>query len=365
MNDFKPSRIGQRNNLGDVNVLKQSIYAAIGAGLVALSWSADAVARDQIRIVGSSTVFPFSTAVAEEFGRTTKFKTPIVESTGTGGGIKLFCSGVGVQNPDIANASRRIKDSEVEQCAKNGVTEITEVKIGFDGIVFANAKKNPASNFTLKQIWLALAKEVPVNGQYVANPYKTWNDVDSSLPKTKIEVYGPPPTSGTRDAFVELAMEVGCQAFPEVKALKKEDEKKFKALCHTVREDGAYIEAGENDNLIVQKLQANPNSFGIFGFSFLDQNGDVIQGSNIEGVQPTFENIAAGKYGVSRSIYFYVKNAHVKSVPGIKEFIKEFTSEKAWGESGYLADKGLIPLPAAVRATVAAEVNALTPLKLK
>lgn len=343
-------------------MLKRTTLAALGTALLATTIGAgSAYARDQIRIVGSSTVFPFSTAVAEEFGRGGKYKTPIVESTGTGGGFKLFCSGAGLNTPDIANASREIKSSEVADCAKNGLTEITEVKIGFDGIVIANKKEGKPSNYTLEQLWLALAKEVPVNGKLVANPYKLWSDIDPKLPKTKIEIYGPPPTSGTRDAFVELVMDKGCEKFPEVVALKKSDAGKFKATCQSLREDGVYIEAGENDNLIVQKLQANPKAYGIFGYSFLDQNSDVVQGSLISGIAPNFDNIAEGKYNISRSIYFYVKNAHLSSVPGLREFVKEFTSEKAFGEDGYLADKGLIPLPAAERKAVSASANKFTP----
>lgn len=329
-----------------------------------LSIAGAAEAREQIRIVGSSTVYPFSTAVAEEFGRTTKFKTPVVESTGSGGGLKLFCSGVGVGHPDIANASRRIKKSEVEDCAKNDVRDITEVKIGFDGIVLANSKAATRYSLSLRQIYMALAKSVPVNGKLAANPYKTWKDVDGSLPAHKIEVLGPPPTSGTRDAFVELAMEGGCKTFPEIAALKKTDKNAYKSACHSIREDGAYIEAGENDNLIVQKLEANSNALGIFGFSFLDQNADRTQGSLINGVEPTFEAIADGGYPISRSMYFYVKKAHVGVIPGLKEYISEFTSDKAWGEYGYLTDKGLIPLPAETRAKMRTEALKLTPLMM-
>ncbi len=305
-----------------------------------------AEARDQIRIVGSSTVYPFSTAVAETFGKTTKFKTPVVESTGSGGGLKLFCSGIGTQHPDMTNASRRIKKSEVELCAKNGVTGVTEVKIGYDGIVMANSKTAPRLQVTRKQIFLALAKDIPAGeGKLIPNPHKTWKDVDPSLPDTKIEVLGPPPTSGTRDAFAELALEGGCKKIGWIKAMKKKDKKKYKAICHSVREDGAYVEAGENDVLIVRKLEANPNAFGVFGFSFLDQNADKIQGSLVDGQDPTFDNIADGNYPVSRSLYFYVKQAHVNKIPGIAEFISEFTSEKAFGDDGYLTDKGLIPMP--------------------
>ena len=265
-----------------------ALTLVIGAGA--------AQARDQIRIVGSSTVFPFSTAVAERFGKTTDFKTPVVEATGSGGGLKLFCAGVGVGHPDVTNSSRRIKASEVKMCADNGVAEVVEVKIGYDGIVVANSKKTAQYELTLKDLFLALAKDVPDGeGKLIANPYKTWKDVNPGLPAAKIEVLGPPPTSGTRDAFVELALEGGCKSFDWIKALKKSDKNRYKAICHTIREDGAYVEAGENDNLIVQKLEANPDALGVFGFSFLDQNSDKVQGSKIDGVEPEFELIAEGE----------------------------------------------------------------------
>lgn len=341
-------------------MIKHSLAVAAIAGL-ALSATA-ANARDQIRIVGSSTVFPFSTAVAEQFGKTTDFKTPVVESTGSGGGMKLFCSGIGVGHPDITNASRRIKSSEFENCTKAGIT-ISEVKIGYDGIVIANSKTAPLLNLTKKQIFLALAKKVPVNGELVDNPYKMWNEIDPSLPAKKIEVLGPPPTSGTRDAFVELAMEGGAMTFPMLVDLKKSDKKSFKAVAHGIREDGAFVEAGENDNLIIQKLDANPDAFGVFGFSFLDQNGDKVQGSTVDGVVPSFENIADGSYGVSRSLFFYVKKEHAGVVPGIAEFVAEFTNEGTWGDDGYLVDKGLIPLPAAERKSMhdaATRMNSLS-----
>lgn len=326
-------------------MLRKNMTTLLGAATLAITMATPAVARDQIRIVGSSTVYPFATTVAEEFGRKSNFKTPVVESTGSGGGLKLFCEGVGERTPDITNASRRIKSSEVKRCAKNGVLDIVEVKIGYDGIVFANSKKAKRIALSLRDIWLALAAKIPVNGQMTENPNKYWNQVNPSLPYQKIEVLGPPPTSGTRDAFVELAMEGGCKTFPEIKAMKKKNKKKYKAICHTIREDGAFIEAGENDNLIVGKLQANPNSFGIFGYSFLDQNSDVIQGSLIKGKEPTFENISSGEYPVSRSLYFYVKKAHVDKVPGIREYLAEFVSDGAVGEYGYLSEKGLIPMP--------------------
>jgi phosphate transport system substrate-binding protein len=338
--------------------MKRILTLSVGA-LALLALTGQAEARDQIRIVGSSTVFPFSTAVAEQFGKTGGFKTPVVESTGTGGGFKLFCAGVGVDDPDITNASRAIKDSEIADCKKNGVTEITEVKIGYDGIVLANSKTHAGYELTVKDVWLALAKQVPVGGKLVDNPAKTWKDVNPALPADKIEVLGPPPTSGTRDAFVELVMDKGCGEFAEVKALEG---KAKQAACQTIREDGAYVEAGENDNLIVQKLEANPKALGIFGFSFLDQNADKLQGSKMDGVTPTFETIADHSYEVSRPLFFYVKNAHVGTIPGIKEFVAEFVSEKASGEDGYLADKGLIPLPAAEHEKSMQSALALAPM---
>ena len=308
-------------------------------------------ARDAISIVGSSTVYPFSAAVAEQFGKKGAFKTPKVESTGTGGGIKLFCGGVGMQYPDIANASRAMKKSEFEACQKAGVKDITEVKIGFDGIVIAQSKK--AKNelvLTRKEVFLALAKRVPdpkspEGGELVENPYKTWSDINPSLPKTKIEVLGPPPSSGTRDAFAELALEGGCQQIPWIKAKKETDDAWFKNVCMTVREDGAYIEAGENDNLIVQKLEANPTAAGVFGYSYLTLNEDKLKASKIDGRAPTYEAIAEGKYPISRPLFIYVKKGHVGVVPGIQEYGAEFTSEKASGPEGYLTDKGLIALP--------------------
>jgi phosphate transport system substrate-binding protein len=320
--------------------------------------------RDFVYIVGSSTVYPFSTVVAERFGRGTEFKTPKVESTGSGGGLKLFCDGVGVDYPDVANASRAIKQSEVDTCAANGVTEIVEVKIGYDGIVIANAIDAPAVTLSRAEIFRALAKEVPgaKEGELIANPNKTWADVNPELPAVRIEVLGPPPTSGTRDAFVELAMEGGCKTVPWIKALKDSDKNRYKAICHTIREDGAFIEAGENDNLIVQKLEANPDAFGIFGFSFLDQNAEKVKGAAVDGIMPTFDAIADGSYPVSRPLYFYVKKAHVDVIPGLRGFLREFTSERAWGDEGYLSDRGLIPMPEEERSEVAANVRDLKPL---
>ena len=319
-------------------------------------------ARDYVSIVGSSTVYPFSTVVAERFGRNTDFKTPKIESTGTGGGFKLFCGGIGVQHPDITNASRRIKQSEIDDCAAHNVTEIVEVRLGYDGIVLANSREAPAVRVTLEQIYLALAKNVPdleTGAHLVPNPFGRWSAIDPALPDVAIEVYGPPPTSGTRDAFLELAMEVACESFPAVVAL---DDDAFTAACHTIREDGAYIEAGENDNLIVQKLEANPNALGIFGYSFLDQNSDKVQGATINGVSPEFDAIADGDYPISRPLFFYVKSAHVDVIPGIREFLAEFTSDAAWGDYGYLSDKGLIPMLEDERDSVAADVQTLQTL---
>jgi len=345
-------------------------FALVSAALVlsVTLGSAQVQAREQISIVGSSTVYPFATVVAEQFGRSTKFKTPAIESTGSGGGIKLFCGGVGVQYPDIANASRRIKESEIKLCADNGVKEIVEVKIGYDGIVLANSKKAPLLKLTRRDLFLALAKQVPDpkgGDKLIANPYKTWRDVNPALPATAIEVLGPPPTSGTRDAFVELAMEEGANTFGWIKDLKKSDEKGHKRICQSIREDGPYVEAGENDNLIVQKLEVNSKAVGIFGYSFLEQNGDKLQGSQVDGVVPSFAEIAAGKYPVSRPLYFYVKKAHVGMISGIKEYLAEFTSEKAWGDDGYLSDKGLIPMPKAERAQFQQDAKNLRPLSLK
>lgn len=313
---------------------------------VLLSCQIQAAGRDYISVVGSSTVYPFATVVAERFGKSTAFKTPKIESTGTGGGMKLFCKANGIDTPDITNASRRIKQSELKMCQENGVDGVVEVLIGFDGIVVANEINSHQFNLTTQDLFLALAKEIPTekDGELVANPHTMWNQVNPELPAIEIEVLGPPPTSGTRDAFVELAMESGCKKYPWIKAQKAENKSKYKSICHSIREDGAYIEAGENDNLIIQKLQKNPDALGIFGFSFLDQNADLVKGSLINNAAPEFETIATGEYPVSRPLYFYVKKAHVSEIPGMQEFLAEFTSNKAMGDEGYLTDKGLIPL---------------------
>ena len=348
--------------------MRKALIAALFAG-VAMAGAAEA--RDRIRIVGSSTVFPFSTAVAERFGKTTSFKTPIVEATGSGGGLKLFCAGIGEGHPDIANASRRVKEREVKTCAENGIADVIEVKVGYDGIVFANSRATDRMSLTLKDIFLALAHEVPDGAcesadacPMKANPNETWKDVNPDLPDVRIEVLGPPATSGTRDAFVELAMEGGCKRFAGIEAMKKADKRAYKKVCHTIREDGVYIETGENDNLIVQKLTTNPRALGIFGFSFLDQNDDKLQGSAVNGVAPEFEEIADGSYPVSRALFFYVKKAHIGQVPGIAEFIAEFTREATWGPDGYLADKGLIPMSDAERKDWSVAANGLRSLSM-
>jgi phosphate transport system substrate-binding protein len=311
--------------------------------------SGAALARDQIKIVGSSTVFPYTQAVAEEFTRKGKFKAPVVESTGTGGGFKIFCEGVGEDKADITGASRAMKKSEYEDCQKNGVKDVTEVLLGYDGLSLAISKKGPDFSFTKGQLYLALAKEVPVDGKFVANPYKSWNDVDKSLPNEPILAYGPPPTSGTRDAFVELTMHVGCEAQDYVKAQKKALEAKayadlIKEKCSPMRQDGAFIESGENDNLIVQRLEADPKSVGIFGYSFLYENQDKLKGAKVGGVAPSFDTIADGSYGISRPLYIYVKNAHRDVIPGMKDFLAEYTSTDALAKGGYLPDRGLTPL---------------------
>jgi phosphate transport system substrate-binding protein len=341
-----------------------SCTLAAALGIAACGASHAQAVRDNINIVGSSTVYPFATVVAENFGRrSANFKTPKIEPTGSGGGIKAFCGGVGVQHPDIANSSRRITPGEVADCAKNGVSAIVEVKIGYDGIVLANAKASRHYQLTLREIYLALAKDVPDPAgtpKLVPNPYTKWSQINSALPADDIDVLGPPPTSGTRDAFNELVMEGGCKTFAWVAALPRDA---YLTACHMLR-DGHYTDAGENDNLIVQKLEANPRQLGIFGYSFLAQNEDKVQGAHINGVVPTFESIADGKYPVSRPLFFYVKKQHVAVIPGIREYIAEFTSDAAVGEFGYLSDNGLIPLADEERKEVQARAKDLTELHL-
>lgn len=336
-----------------LSLVLSAAVVALGA-VAALPGSAEA--RDRIQATGSSTVFPFTTAVAERFGQRSG-KAPIVESTGTGGGMRLFCAGVGVNTPDVANASRRITASEFETCKKNGVTPI-EIVVGFDGIVFANSKQGPAIQLTLEQIFLALAAKVPnAQGQLVDNPNRNWSDIAPNLPNAKIEVLGPPPTSGTRDAFNELAMLEGCKAVQRRANVQIDNR-----ACQQLRADGAFIEAGENDNIIVQRLAANPSAFGVFGYSFLEENRDKIQGARINGVEDTVDNISSGKYPLSRSLYVYVKKEHIGVVPGLQEFINEYVSDQAMGEDGYLEKKGLVPLPADRRAAVSRAARAATGL---
>ena len=342
-------------------------------GIIALaSVSTTALAagpRQQISIVGSSTVFPFASTVAEHLGQGGKFKTPTVESTGTGGGFKIFCGGTGVNYPDIANASRKIKPTEIKACSGNGVKELVEVKIGYDGIVLAHAKQGKPVDFSRKDIYLALAKQIPDPdcaecGKLIDNPYTTWDQVNPSLPKAKIEVLGPPTTSGTRDAFAELVMEAGCNDYDWLKDWKKKNEAEYKRMCQTIREDGAYVEAGENDNLIVQKLRTKPTAFGIFGYSFLDANSDQISASTIERMEPTADAIADGSYPISRPLFFYVKKAQIGVIPGLQEYIEAFTDEKAWGDDGYLIEKGLVPLPARQRKEIADSARRLDLMKM-
>ena len=350
-------------------------------------------ARDQISVVGSSTVYPFTTVVAERFGRMTDYPTPKIESTGTGGGMKQFCGGVGTQFPDITNASRAIKASELADCASNGVLEVVEIKVGYDGVVLASSFAHEAMELSLEEIYLALAQHVPnaAGTALIANPYVKWSDIAAHLPDREIEVLGPPPTSGTRDAFLELVMDVGAAKLPLLAGLEDmpadalatllrnagmtdlaaaaaagevDGGDVFGVLAHTIREDGGYVEAGENDNLIVQKLEANGEAVGIFGFSFLDQNSDFVQGHLVEGVAPEFVAIADGSYSVSRPLFIYVKAQHVPVIPGMREFLDEFTSERAWGDAGYLSDRGLIPMPADERAKYTADAANLTAMQM-
>jgi phosphate transport system substrate-binding protein len=336
--------------------MKIALYA--GAALIALGASAaHAQTRDQIRIVGSSTVFPYTQAVSEQFAAMTGGAAPVVESTGTGGGMQIFCGGVGPDHPDITGASRAMKQSEFELCQQNGVDSITEVLIGFDGLSVAHAQSAPDMDLTKAQLFQALAAEVEVDGEIVANPYTNWSEIDASLPDFEITVFGPPPTSGTRDAFVELVMLEGCGEFEAIAAL---DEDAMEETCSRMRQDGPFIEAGENDNLIVQRLNADPNALGIFGYSFLYENSDTLKAVAIEGVVPSPETIADASYGVSRPLFFYVKNAHKGVIPGLEEFVTEYVSEEAFGDGGYLSERGLIPLSAEEREATRAAVAGST-----
>ncbi len=333
--------------------------ALTGVGLV--TFAGVVMARDQIRAVGSSTVYPFTTAVAEQFGKAGGGKTPVVESTGTGGGMKIFCEGVGVDKADVTNASRRMKKGEFEACQKAGVKDIVEIKIGFDGLTIAQSKAGPKLNLTLAQVYLALAEQVPgADGKLVANPYKNWSDIDKSLPNIKIEVLGPPPTSGTRDSLHELFLEGGALQIPALAELKKTDGKAFEKAWKSIRKDGAYVEAGENDNVIVQKIEANKNAFGVFGFSFLEENLSKLKGVALDGTEPTFDAIAGGKYKGARAMFVYIKKQHVGVIPGLDKFAAEYVSEKALSKDGYLARKGLVPLPKAELEEVRKSVSGLS-----
>ena len=324
------------------------VLSAAAAVAGSIAFAGAALARDQIRVVGSSTVYPFTTAVAEQFGKSGGGRTPVVESTGTGGGMKLFCAGVGVGHPDATNASRRMKPGEFESCTQNGVKGIVEINIGFDGLTIAQSKAGAPMSLKLSQVYLALAEQVPdKDGKLVANPYKMWSEIDPSLPNTKIEVLGPPPTSGTRDSLHELFLEVGALQLPALAALRKSDQKAFDKAWKSIRRDGAYVEAGENDNVIVQKLEGNKNAFGVFGFSFLEENLDKLRGVSLDGVAPDFDAIAGNKYKGARRMYVYVKEQHLGLVPGLEKFMAEYVSTKALGKDGYLARKGLVTLPPA------------------
>jgi len=334
-------------------------YAAVA--LAALSTSGMADARTQMRAVGSSTVYPFAKLVAERVARANpRLGTPIIESTGTGGGMKLFCAGIGERFPDVANASRRMKASEAKQCAANGVTKITEIQVGIDGLALATQKSSVFSSLTTRDLYAALAK-TPWGKP---NRSKTWRDVNGKLPAIPIRVYGPPPTSGTRDSLAELIMTAGCETNAGMAAVKKADEAKHKAICTGMREDGAFIEAGENDNLIVQKLAANANTLGFFGYSFLEENADKLKGVAINGVAPTYDSISSFKYPGARPLYIYVKNAHVAAIPAIRAFVAEFTKESAFGTKGYLRQHGLIASPTPIRARSQMAARGLTPLNL-
>jgi len=325
--------------------MNKFLLTASAASLALAASIGVAAARDQVKVVGSSTVFPYSQAAAEEFANKSGKPAPVVESTGTGGGFKAFCGGIGPDHADITGASRAIKESEVKLCADNGVTDITEALIGFDGLSIAHASSAPDMNLTEEQIFKALAAEIPgADGKLVANPNKMWSDIDPSLPATAIIAFGPPPTSGTRDAFVELVMHDGCKDLAGMADLKKADEKKWNEVCSRMRQDGPFVEAGENDNLIVQRLESDANTIGIFGYSFLYENSDKLKAVQVNGVAPTFDTIADGSYPVSRPIYFYIKNAHRDVIPNMNEFLMEYVSDGALGADGYLPERGLTPL---------------------
>lgn len=373
--------------------MKLAALACVSAGVLALSLStgAEAQSRDSIRIVGSSTVFPFTTAASENFGSTSGFRTPVVESTGTGGGMNLFCAGVGLRHPDITGASRRMLPSEFELCRRNGVREITEIPIGYDGIVITRAAGTPSIDFERRELYLALAATIPMPvdgtgapvfsaaGQllpgrdfndvaayscevFIPNPHRRWSDISNDLPSDRIEVIGPPPTSGTRDSWIELAIQPGARQIECLDALRGSDRNRFEEISSRLREDGPWIDGGENDNVIVQTVANSGTAFGVFGYSYLEQNMDRLSAATIEGVEPEYDAISEGIYPVARSMYVYVKNQHVAAVPGIVEWVEELTSEDASGPFGYLADRGLVALPESQRASVRERSRALTPL---
>ncbi len=336
-------------------------FGLAASAVLALTIPSIAEARSQMRAVGSSTVYPFAKAVAERVARANpRLGTPIIESTGTGAGFKLFCAGVGERFPDVSNASRRIKASEAKACASNGVTQVTEIQIGLDGLAIATAKSTPINGLTQRDIYMAIAK-TPFGKP---NRAKTWKDVNPKLPAIPIKVLGPPTTSGTRDSLHELMLTPPCEANAGIAALKKTNEAKFKAICNGLREDGGYVEAGENDNLIVQKLAASPGAVGVFGYSFLEENTNKLKGISINGVAPSLQTIQTFKYPGARPLYIYVKNAHARAIPGIRAFVAEFTKESAMGPQGYLAQHGLVAAPNGVRARSQQAARGLTPLNL-
>jgi len=332
-------------------MMKQTIALATAVAAVTALPGGDAAAqgRDQIRVVGSSTVFPYTQAVAEEFGQISDYPAPVVESTGTGGGMQIFCQGIGPDHPDFTGASRAMKKSEYDLCQENGVESVTEVRIGSDGLSIAVSKDGTSMDLSKAQIFQALAAKVAVDGEIVDNPYQKWSDISSELPDLDIQVYGPPPTSGTRDAFVELAMEKGCEEFDTITALPEDEQE---TVCQRMRQDGPFIEAGENDNLIVQRLLSDKTAYGIFGFSFLYENQDRLKAVDVGGVTPTFDTIGDGSYGISRPLFFYIKNAHRGVIPGMEEFIREYTSDDSMGDGGYLVERGLVPLTESKRKQV-------------
>lgn len=345
-------------NVASPSLRRSTAVVATTIALSLLLWAC-AGARTQIRIVGSSTLFPFTTAVAENFHRSNpQFLPPIVESTGTGGGIKLFCAGLGSRHPDVVNASRRMKPAELEECARNGVHEVIEIRVGIDGVVLVQSKNAQPLDLSLRDIYAALAA-TPFGEPQTA---RTWKDVNPNLPDTRIEVIGPPTTSGTRDAFNELYMQAGCLVDPRMQALKKEDSARFDDVCTRIRHDGGYAEGGENDNLIVQKLSKNPTAVGVLGYNFLEANLDELRDVSVDGVAASYETISAGTYPASRPLFIYVKKQHVRAIRGLYEFIEEYTSERTWGPQGYLRRRGLIPMADAARAEQQARAEQLVPV---